>query len=98
VTWTVLNVTIQTVAGFLGAHAAATAAHEHKFGFVGHSLAGVIAGALSGYFLQLQAITMVTGTGSLNTLSSADIIVTQVLCGATAGGIAMFAIGIAKNN
>ena len=54
--WTLTNLVVQIVAGFLGAHGAASAAHEHKFGFLDHSLAGVVCGALSGYFLQIQII------------------------------------------
>jgi len=57
---------VETVAGFIGAHAAASAAHEHEFGFLGHSLAGLVGGALSGTFLQSAAITIVTGSGSQN--------------------------------
>ena len=40
-TWTLWGLAVQTVAGFLGAHAAAGAAHEHRVGFVGHSVAGI---------------------------------------------------------
>ncbi|HXA67868.1 MAG TPA: hypothetical protein VNV82_22095 [Bryobacteraceae bacterium] len=38
---------VEIVAGFAGAHFAATALHEHRFGWLGHSLVGSIAGALS---------------------------------------------------
>jgi hypothetical protein len=36
------------IAGFAGAHFAAPALHEHRFGWLGHSLVGLIAGALGG--------------------------------------------------
>ena len=61
--WTVVNLAIQAIAGILGAHTAAMAAQEHHFGFVGHSLVGLIAGTLSGYFLQRIVMTTVYGTG-----------------------------------
>jgi uncharacterized membrane protein YeaQ/YmgE (transglycosylase-associated protein family) len=53
-TWTLWGLAVQTVAGFFGAHAAASATHEHRFGFIGHSLTGLVGGALSGAFLQRQ--------------------------------------------
>jgi hypothetical protein len=84
---------IQVVAGFAGAHGAAIAAHEHRFGFLGHSLVGLIAGALSGYFLQILAMTAVYGGGYAMPLSKAEAIVIQALTGAVAGGIAMLLIG-----
>lgn len=64
--WTSTNLVVQVIAGFAGAHFAATALHEHRFGWLGHSLVGLIAGALGGYFLQTVALTVVTGSGSLN--------------------------------
>lgn len=91
--WTLTNLLIQIAAGFLGAHGAATAADEHRFGFIGHSLAGLVGGGLSGLFLQSTATRMVTGTGSLNTPTSVETIVIQVLAGAIAGAIVMFAAG-----
>jgi hypothetical protein len=47
--WTTTNLIVQTLAGFAGAHCAAAALHDHRFGAIGHSLVGLIAGALSGY-------------------------------------------------
>jgi uncharacterized membrane protein YeaQ/YmgE (transglycosylase-associated protein family) len=64
--WTTSNLIIQIVTGILGAHFAATLAKEHSFGFFGHTLSGLIAGAFSGYFLQSLAATVVTANGSLN--------------------------------
>jgi hypothetical protein len=94
--WTFWGLAVQIVAGFLGAHAAAGASHEHGFGFVGHSLAGLVGGALSGAFLQTAAITVVTGSGSLNSEVAVDTAVIHVITGAVAGAIAMFAVAIVK--
>ena len=52
--WTATNMVIQIIAGVLGAHGAAVAAHEHRFGFLGHTLAGALAGAVSGYGLSFE--------------------------------------------
>jgi uncharacterized membrane protein YeaQ/YmgE (transglycosylase-associated protein family) len=76
-TWTLWGLAVQTVAGFFGAHAAASAAHEHRFGFIGHSLAGLVGGALGGAFLQEAAVTIVTGSGSQNPSTVAEIAVTH---------------------
>jgi hypothetical protein len=84
---------VQTIAGFFGAHAAASASHEHRFGFIGHSVAGLVAGALSGAFLQEAAVTVVTGSGSQNPSTAVKIVVTHALTGAVAGAILMLAIG-----
>ncbi|MBR0934022.1 hypothetical protein [Bradyrhizobium jicamae] len=68
-TWTLWGLAVQTVAGLLGAHAIAGAARDYRFGFVGHSVAGIVGGALSGAFLQGAAVTIVTGNGSQNLLT-----------------------------
>lgn len=62
--WTIANLLIQMIAGLLGAHAAAAVIHEHKFGLIGHTLVGLLAGAVSGFFLQGVAVTMVTASRS----------------------------------
>jgi hypothetical protein len=90
--WTTTNLIVQTLAGFTGAHLAAAALHDHRFGVVGHSLVGLVAGALSGYFLQVQALTVVTGSGSMNQPRVAEIFVIEGLTGAVVGGIAMAAV------
>ena len=95
--WTFANLIIQIVAGLLGANIAAAAAHEHRFGFWGHSLVGLVGGALSGLFLQTYAITVVTGSGSVNVPTHAEIITIQLLTGAVVGGIAMLAVGLFVN-
>ncbi|MBR0798711.1 hypothetical protein JQ615_25305 [Bradyrhizobium jicamae] len=92
-TWTLWGLAVQTVAGLLGAHAIAGAAREYRFGFVGHSLAGIVGGALSGAFLQGAAVTIVTGNGSQNLLTVPQMAVAHVLTGAVAGGILTLAIG-----
>ena len=91
--WTFANLIIQTVSGLIGSNIAAAAAHEHRFGLWGHSLVGVITGALAGGFLQEYATTVVTANGSLNDPTHAQIIAAQVLMGAVTGAIAMMATG-----
>jgi ABC-type uncharacterized transport system permease subunit len=94
--WTTANLAIQTVTGIVGAHIAAAAAHEHRFGFLGHTLVGVIAGAASGCFLQQLAVTMVTEAGTVNGFSAVDNAVIQGFTGIVVGGCAMLVVGLAK--
>ena len=91
--WTIMNVFIQATTGIAGAHAAATIAHEHRFGFVGHSLVGLIAGVLSGFFLQTIVMTTVTSTGDAMPMTSLEAGIYQAFAGAAVGAIAMMAIG-----
>ena len=91
--WTLSNLIIQVIAGLVGAHIAAAAAHEQRFGFWRHTLVGLASGALSGFFLQISPITVVTGSGSLNVPTSAEIYAIEALTGAIVGGIAMLAVG-----
>jgi pimeloyl-ACP methyl ester carboxylesterase len=88
--WTT-NLIVQIVAGFAGAHLAATTLQEHRFSWVGHSLVGLIAGALSGYFLQAIALTVVDAGGGVNepTVAEAEAAVIEALTGAAVGAIAM---------
>jgi hypothetical protein len=95
--WTSANLIIQIVAGLVGANVAAAAAHEHRFGFWGHSLVGLIAGALSGLFLQTYCVTVVTGSGSVNVPTNAEIFAIESLTGAVMGAIAMLAAGLIIN-
>jgi hypothetical protein len=95
--WTVANLVIQIIAGFIGANIAAVAAHEHRFGFWRHSLVGLAGGALSGFFLQTYAVTVVAGNGSLNVPRSAEVFAIEALTGAVVGGIAMLAVGFVIN-
>jgi hypothetical protein len=96
-TWTFTNLVIQIIAGILGGHAAATAAHEHGFGAFGHTVVGALGGALSGYFLQTFAGTVVTASGSLNEPTAVEQAVLQGLTGAAAGGILMLIVGFIKH-
>jgi hypothetical protein len=96
--WTSTNLVIQIVTGVLGAHFAATAAREHGFGFFGHTLVGALGGALSGYFLQTLAVTLVTGSGSLNEIRAVDNAVLQGLAGIAAGGCLMLVVGFIKHS
>ena len=96
--WTSTNLVIQILTGVLGAHFAATAAREHGFGFFGHTLVGAIGGALSGYFLQTLAVTLVTGSGSLNEIRAIDNAVLQGLAGIAAGGCLTLVVGFIKHS
>lgn len=96
--WTSTNLVIQVLTGILGAHFAATAAREHGFGFLGHTLAGAIGGALSGYFLQTLAVTLVTASGSQNDITAVDNAVLQGLAGIAAGGCLMLIVGFIKHS
>ena len=62
-TWTVTNLVIEIIAGIVGAHAISAAANEYAFGAIGHTIAGAVGGAFSGYFLQTLAATVVNSTG-----------------------------------
>ena len=94
--WTVLNLVIQAIAGVLGANAAATAAHEHRFGFIGHSLAGLVAGVLSGLFLQRIVMTTVTATGDPMPISALEAGIYQAVAGLAMGGMAMLVVGLLR--
>jgi uncharacterized membrane protein YeaQ/YmgE (transglycosylase-associated protein family) len=91
--WTWANLIIEIIAGFLGANIAAAAAPEYRFGFLRHSMVGLLIGALSGVFLQTYAATVVTGSGTVNEPTHAEIVVIQ-LTGAVVGAIAMLAVGL----
>jgi hypothetical protein len=95
--WSWTFVGVQLVFGILGAHAAATAAHDHGFGALGHTLVGALGGASSGYFLQTLAAVLVTGNGSVNEPRLVEQVFVQALTGAVAGGIAMLVIGLIKH-
>jgi uncharacterized membrane protein YeaQ/YmgE (transglycosylase-associated protein family) len=94
--WTMWGFVVQVVAGFLGAHAAASVSEEHRFGIIGHSLAGLVGGALSGAFLQSAATLILNGSGAENSSSTAEIAFIHAVTGGVAGAIAMFAVAIAK--
>lgn len=95
--WTFANLLIQTVAGLVGSNIAATAAHEHRFGFWGHSFAGLASGGLGGLFLQRYASTVVTASGSLNEPIYIQIFASEALTGGVIGAIATMAVGFIIN-
>ena len=92
--WTLANLIVQTIAGLIGSNIASAVAHEHRFGFWGHSLVGLVTGGLGGLFLQKYASTVVTASGSLNEPTHVQIIVSQALTGAVIGAIAMMTVGL----
>lgn len=94
--WTIGNLVIETIGGILGAHAAALVVHEHRFGFMGHSLVGLIAGALSGFFFQRLVMTTVTGTGDAMPLTPLEVGIYQAVAGLVAGGLAMLVVGFLR--
>ena len=96
-TWTLTSLVIQIIAGLIGGHVAAVATHEHSFGAVGHTIAGLVGGFLSGYFLQTLAITMVTSTGSLNEPRPAEVFMVQALTGLASGAIVTMVVGFIKH-
>jgi hypothetical protein len=94
--WTFGNLAIQMAAGALGANAAATALPEFHFGLLRHILVGGAAGTASGLFLQGIVVIVVTGGGSLNQVSVVENAFLQGLTGICAGGVAMLAVGFAR--
>jgi hypothetical protein len=90
--WTSILI-LQIISGVVGAHLAAMALHQYRFGWVGHTLGGLLAGALSGYFLQTIALTVVTASGSTNEPRFPEVFFVEALTGAVAGGIAMAIVG-----
>jgi hypothetical protein len=95
--WSATYLMIQIIAGILGGYAAAAVAHEHSFGAVGHGIAGAAGGALSGYFLQALAGTVVTGSGAANDIEPVTQWILQGLAGLAAGAIFTLAIGFVKH-
>lgn len=94
--WSITNLMVQAIAGALGAHAAAAVVHEHRFGFIGHSLVGLVAGALGGYFLQQLVMTTVTGTGDAEPVTALEAGVYQAVAGAALGAVAMMVVGFVR--
>ena len=90
--WTT-GLIVQIAAGFAGAHVAAAALHEHRFGWIGHSLVGLVAGGLGGFFLQKMALTLVTAGGTMTPPTAVEAAVIEGLTGAVVGAIAMAAVG-----
>jgi hypothetical protein len=95
--WTILNLLIQAVAGVLGAHAMTMVAHEYSFGSIGHSLVGLVAGALSGFFAQQIVMTTISGTGGAMPITDLDADICQAVAGLAVGGIAMLVVGLLRH-
>jgi hypothetical protein len=96
-TWTLTNLVIEIIAGIVGDHAIAAVAKEHSFGALGHTIAGALGGAFSGYFLQRLAALVVDSTG--DAYQGADQVTQwfiQAVTGLVAGAILTLAIGLAK--
>jgi hypothetical protein len=96
-TWTLTNFVIEIITGIVGGHAIATAAKEHSFG-LGHTVAGALGGAFSGYFLQTLAAVVVDSTGDLH--QPADQLTqwfVQAITGLVAGAILTKGIGFGKH-
>jgi uncharacterized membrane protein YeaQ/YmgE (transglycosylase-associated protein family) len=98
VEWTVTNLIIEVIAGWIGGLAAAAAVDEHSFGFIGHSVTGLIGGALSGYFLQTAVGTMVDSTGVANAPEPVSQAILQALGGLVAGAALTFVVGFIKHS
>jgi len=97
-TWTMTNLVIQIVAGILGGNGAALVAKEHSFGAIGHTVAGVVGGAVSGYFLQTIVGTVVNATGEVQ--QDADLAtqwMLQGLAGLAAGAVLTLIVGFLKH-
>ena len=98
-TWTITNLVIEIIAGIIGGHAISAVAKEHSFGPIGHSIAGAIGGAFSGYFLQTLVATVVDSTGQVRQDANT---VTQWLlqgfAGFAAGAILTMAVGFTKHS
>lgn len=97
-TWTLTNLVIELIAGVIGGHAIATAAKEHSFGWLGHTITGALGGAFSGYFLQTVAATVVNAGGEVQ--QDPDLItqwLLQFLTGLAAGAIVTMAVGFARH-
>jgi len=96
--WTPTNLVIEIIAGAIGGYAIAAVAKEYNFGILSHVVTGALGGALSGYFLQSIAATVVDSTGDVHEAS--DQITqwfVQAIAGLVAGAILTMAVGFAKH-
>ena len=93
-TWTITNLIIHIVAGILGGHAAAGMLRDHRFGFIGHTVAGAAGGVLSGAFLQTWLIGVQNDAFLAPTQAEQWIV--QGIAGAAAGAILMSLVAFVK--
>jgi uncharacterized membrane protein YeaQ/YmgE (transglycosylase-associated protein family) len=96
--WTFTNLVIEIIAGAIGGCAIAAVAKEYNFGTLRHIVTGALGGALSGYFLQSIAATVVDSTGDIHQAS--DQLTqwfVQAIAGLVAGTILTMSVGIVKH-
>jgi hypothetical protein len=93
-TWTVTNFIIQVIAGIVGGHAAAAAVHDHKFGALGHTIAGAAGGAITG--LLLQSVVAWVEAGMFGEPSTLELAVGEAVVGFAAGAVTMLIVGLFK--
>jgi uncharacterized membrane protein YeaQ/YmgE (transglycosylase-associated protein family) len=93
-TWTVTNFIIQVIAGIVGGHAAAAAVHDHKFGALGHTIAGAAGGAITG--LLLQSVVATVEAGMFGTPSTVELAVGEAVVGFAAGALTTLIVGLFK--
>ena len=97
-TWTPTNLVIEIIAGAIGGCAIAAAAKEYNFGVLCHTVSGALGGALSGYFLQSIAPTVVDSTGDVHEASDQFTRwFVQAIAGLVAGTILTMGVGIAQH-
>ena len=92
--WTLTNLIVQTVGGAFGGLAVAAVVHEHSLGLFGNTLVGLVAGLLSGYFLQGVIGTIVTGAGTVNPSTAVESAVSQALGGIASGACLALVVGL----
>jgi hypothetical protein len=97
-TWTVVNLLIEIIAGIAGAHVAAVAADDHSIGSLRRSIVGAIGGGFVGYFLPAISAAIVTTTGVFKEPTLFEQIMAHSFSGATAGGILMLTAGFLKQS
>lgn len=97
-TWTFTNLAIQIVAGMIGGNLIPALGKEHSFGVVGHTVVGAVAGALSGYFLQLAVGTVVMANGAISDSDPVDQAVLQGIAGLVAGVIGTLLVALLKHS
>jgi uncharacterized membrane protein YeaQ/YmgE (transglycosylase-associated protein family) len=96
--WTTTNLIIQIITGSIGGHVAANATKEHSFGALGHTVAGLAGGAISGYFFQTLAGTVVDSTGVANQSDAVTDWMLQGLAGLVAGASVTLIVGLIKHS